>query len=218
MKFFLDTANVEEIREGAAWGVIDGVTTNPSLIAKAGRSLRDAAEEIVSLVDGPISLEVVSLEAPAMIDEGRELAAIHPNVVVKLPTIPEGLKALKLLAGEGVRVNMTLVFQASQALLVAKNGATFVSPFIGRLDDVSVEGMDLIADIATIYDNYDFGTEILVASVRHPAHVVQAARIGADICTLPFKVLTQLLTHPLTDIGLEQFLADHRKQELTTSV
>ncbi len=218
MKIFLDTANVEEIREGAAWGVIDGVTTNPSLIAKAGRSLRDAAEEIVSLVDGPISLEVVSLEAPAMIDEGRELAAIHPNVVVKLPTIPEGLKALKLLAGEGVRVNMTLVFQASQALLVAKNGATFVSPFIGRLDDVSVEGMDLIADIATIYDNYDFGTEILVASVRHPAHVVQAARIGADICTLPFKVLTQLLTHPLTDIGLEQFLADHRKQELTTSV
>ncbi len=218
MKIFLDTANVEEIREGAAWGVIDGVTTNPSLIAKAGRSLRDAAEEIVSLVDGPISLEVVSLEAPAMIDEGRELAAIHPNVVVKLPTIPEGLKALKLLAGEGVRVNMTLVFQASQALLVAKNGATFVSPFIGRLDDVSVDGMDLIADIATIYDNYDFGTEILVASVRHPAHVVQAARIGADICTLPFKVLTQLLTHPLTDIGLEQFLADHRKQELTTSV
>ena len=218
MKIFLDTANVEEIREGAAWGVIDGVTTNPSLIAKAGRSLRDAAEEIVSMVDGPISLEVVSLEAPAMIDEGRELAAIHPNVVVKLPTIPEGLKALKLLAGEGVRVNMTLVFQASQALLVAKNGATFVSPFIGRLDDVSVEGMDLIADIATIYDNYDFGTEILVASVRHPAHVVQAARIGADICTLPFKVLTQLLTHPLTDIGLEQFLADHRKQELTTSV
>ena len=218
MKIFLDTANVDEIREGAAWGVIDGVTTNPSLIAKAGRSLRDAAEEIVSLVDGPISLEVVSLEAPAMVDEGRELAAIHPNVVVKLPTIPEGLKALKVLAGEGLRVNMTLVFQASQALLVAKNGATFVSPFIGRLDDVSVEGMDLIADIATIYDNYGFGTEILVASVRHPAHVVQAARIGADICTLPFKVLTQLLSHPLTDIGLEKFLADHRKQQEPASV
>ena len=218
MKIFLDTANVDEIREGAAWGVIDGVTTNPSLIAKAGRSLRDAAEEIVSLVDGPISLEVVSLEAPAMVDEGRELAAIHPNVVVKLPTIPEGLKALKVLAGEGVRVNKTLVFQASQALLVAKNRATFVSPFIGRLDDVSVEGMDLIADIATIYDNYDFGTEILVASVRHPAHVVQAARIGADICTLPFSVLTQLLNHPLTEIGLEKFLADHRKQQQTVSV
>lgn len=213
MKIFLDTANVDEIREGAAWGVVDGITTNPSLIAKEGRSLQEVAEEIVSLIDGPISLEVVATETDAMIEEGRSLAAIHPNAVVKLPTIPSGLKALKVLAGEGIRVNMTLVFQASQALLVAKNGAAYVSPFIGRVDDISQEGMDLIADIVTIYDNYDFGTEILVASVRHPVHVVQAARLGADVCTLPFKVLTQLLSHPLTDIGLEKFLADHRKQQ-----
>lgn len=217
MKIFLDTANVDEIREGASWGVVDGVTTNPSLVAKEGRSLQQVAEEIAGIVDGPISLEVVATERDAMIEEGRSLAAIHPNAVVKLPTIPDGLKALKILAGEGIRVNMTLVFQASQALLVAKNGAAYVSPFIGRVDDISQEGMNLIADIITIYDNYDFGTEILVASVRHPVHVVQAARLGADVCTLPFKVLRQLMNHPLTDIGLEKFLADHRRQQEESS-
>lgn len=213
MKFFLDTANIEEIRDAASTGLIDGVTTNPSLIAKEGRALEDVAAEICDLVDGPISLEVVSTEAPAMIEEGRRLAAVHDNVVVKLPTIKEGLKALHVLSQDSIRVNMTLIFQANQALLCAKNGAAYVSPFIGRLDDVTVEGMDLISDIVMIFDNYAFATEILVASVRHPLHVLDAARLGADVCTMPFKVFEQLLKHPLTDIGLEKFLADYRRSQ-----
>ncbi len=213
MKLFLDTANIEEIRAAAALGVIDGVTTNPSLVAKEGRSLEEVAHEICEIVDGPISLEVVSTESDAMVEEGRKLAAIHRNAVVKLPTTPEGLKALRKLAREGVQVNMTLVFQASQALLVAKNGAAFVSPFIGRLDDVSNDGLQLIGDILQIYENYGFPTEVLVASVRNPVHVVEAAKMGAHVCTLPYKVFQQLLKHPLTDIGLEKFLADHRKQQ-----
>ncbi len=213
MKFFLDTANIEEIREAASLGLIDGVTTNPSLVAKEGRSLEDVAAEICSIVDGPISLEVVSTEAPAMIEEGHRLAEVHENVVVKLPTTREGLKALHSLSGDEIQVNMTLIFQANQALLAAKNGAAYVSPFIGRLDDVSVNGMELISDIVTIFDNYGYSTEVLVASVRHPLHVLEAARLGADVCTMPFKVFEQLLRHPLTDIGLEKFLADYRRQQ-----
>ena len=212
MKFFLDTANIEEIREGAQLGVIDGVTTNPSLIAKEGRRLVDVANEIVELVDGPISLEVVSTDVAGMLEEGRRLAGIHDNIVVKLPTIPAGLKALKTLSGEGIRVNMTLVFQPAQALLVAKNGAAYVSPFVGRVDDVSSDGMEIISDILTIYDNYGFETEVLVASVRHPLHVVEAARMGADVATMPLATLQKLIHHPLTDIGLESFLSDYRKQ------
>ena len=212
MKFFLDTANIEEIRKGAQLGVIDGVTTNPSLIAKEGRRLADVAQEIVELVDGPISLEVVSTDFAGMVAEGRKLAGIHENVVVKLPTIPAGLQALKTLSSEGVRVNMTLVFQAAQALLVAKNGAAYVSPFVGRVDDISGDGMEIIDDILTIYENYGFETEVLVASVRHPLHVLEAARMGADIATMPFSTLQKLIHHPLTDIGLENFLADYRKQ------
>ncbi|MFQ5740563.1 MAG: fructose-6-phosphate aldolase [Acidobacteriota bacterium] len=212
MKLFLDTANIEEIREAASLGVVDGVTTNPSLVAREGRPLSEVAREICDIVDGPISLEVVSTEASEMIPEARRLAKIHDNVVVKLPTIREGLKALKILSGEGIRVNMTLVFQAAQALLVAKNGATFVSPFVGRIDDISTGGMELISDILTIYENYAFDTQVLVASVRHPIHVVEAARLGAHIATVPYKVLEQLLKHPLTDVGLEKFLADWKRQ------
>jgi transaldolase len=213
MKIFLDTANIDEIREAASLGVIDGVTTNPSLIAKEGRPLEDVAKEIVELVDGPISLEVVATDAKGMVEEGRALANIHKNITVKLPTVREGLKALNVLSGEGISVNMTLVFQASQALLVAKNGAAFVSPFVGRIDDISGDGMQLIADILTIYENYGFPTEVLVASVRHPLHIVEAALLGADVCTIPYKVVEQMLKHPLTDIGLKQFMADHKKTQ-----
>lgn len=212
MKFFLDTANVDDIREAVSLGIVDGVTTNPSLIAKEGRSLEDAAHEICGLVDGPVNLEVVSTEAQGMIEEARRLAKIHDNVVVKLPMIREGLKALKVVSEEGIRVNVTLIFSANQALLAAKNGAYIVSPFVGRLDDISTDGMDLIADILQIYENYAFTTEILVASVRHPIHVIQAAKIGAHIATMPAKVMEQLLKHPLTDIGLEKFLADWEKR------
>ncbi|HRV07328.1 MAG TPA: fructose-6-phosphate aldolase [Acidobacteriota bacterium] len=218
MKIFLDTADVTEIRQALELGVLDGVTTNPSLVAKVGRGMEEAAREICELVDGPVSVEVLSTEAPAMIEEARRLAGIHPNVVVKLPTVREGLKALRVLAAEKINVNMTLVFSPLQALLVAKNGARFVSPFVGRLDDISTDGMDLVGDIVQIYDNYGFETEVLVASIRHPLHVLEAARLGADVVTLPYKVLEQMIHHPLTDSGVEKFLADWRQVRRTGPV
>lgn len=217
MKFFLDTADVDEIRKGASLGVVDGVTTNPSLIAMTGRSLEEVAQEICDIVDGPLSLEVVSTDAPQMIEEGRKLAQIHKNVVVKIPMIREGLKALKVLSEEGIRVNVTLIFSPLQALLAAKNGATYVSPFVGRLDDISSEGLDMVGQIIEIYDTYGFETEVLVASVRSPMHVLEAARMGADIATIPYKTLEQMLKHPLTDIGLEKFLSDWRRAESISS-
>src|SRR6478672_1894071 len=200
MKFFIDTADVNEIRKAHAMGCVDGVTTNPSLLAKVGRPLEETIKEICSIVDGPISAECVSLEAPALIEEGRKLAKIHPNVVVKVPMGVEGMKAVKALTSEGIRTNVTLVFSANQALLCAKAGATYVSPFVGRLDDISEDGMELISNIIEIYRNYDFTTQVLVASVRNPIHVLQAARMGADVATLPFSVINQLAQHPLTDI------------------
>lgn len=208
MKIFLDTASVKEIQEAASFGLIDGITTNPSLVAKEGRTFKDVLLEICGIVDGPISAEVVSVEADAMVKEGRELAKIHKNIVVKCPLIPEGLKATKKLASEGIRVNVTLCFTPSQALLAAKAGAWCVSPFIGRLDDISTNGMELIRQIVTIYRNYDFKTQVLVASVRHPQHVVEAALVGGHIATMPFTVFQQLFKHPLTDSGLKKFLAD----------
>jgi transaldolase len=208
MKFYLDTANVKEIQEAASCGLLDGVTTNPSLVAREGRSFKEVLLEICRLVDGPISAEVVSVEADAMVKEGRELAKIHPNIVVKCPLIPEGLKATKRLAAEGIRVNVTLCFSPTQALLAAKAGAWCVSPFIGRLDDISSNGMELIRQILTIFRNYDFKTLVLVASVRHPQHVVEAALAGGHICTMPYAVFQQLFKHPLTDNGLKKFLAD----------
>jgi len=208
MKLFLDTANVKEIQEAASLGLLDGVTTNPSLASKEGRSFRDLLLEICQLVDGPISAEVVTVEAEAMVKEGRELAKIHKNIVVKCPLIPEGLKATKKLTSEGIRVNVTLCFSPTQALLAAKAGAWCVSPFIGRLDDVSSDGMELIRQILTIYRNYQYKTLVLVASVRHPQHVVEAALAGGDICTMPYAVYQQLFKHPLTDVGLKKFLAD----------
>lgn len=208
MKLYLDTANVKEIEEGAKLGLIDGVTTNPSLVAKEGRSFKDMLLEICKMVDGPISAEVVSVESDAMVKEGRDLAKVHKNIVVKVPLIPEGLRATKQLASEGIRVNVTLCFSPTQALLAAKAGAWCVSPFIGRLDDVSSDGMALIQQIVTIYKNYDFKTQVLVASVRHPQHVVEAALIGGHICTMPYTVFQQLVKHPLTDLGLKKFLAD----------
>lgn len=211
MKFFIDTANIDEIKEAASLGVLDGVTTNPSLVAKEGKDFRKLLEEICSIVEGPISAEVVATDLNGIMKEARELAKIHPNIVVKAPLIKDGLKAVKCLKGEGIRTNVTLCFSPNQALMAAKAGAYFISPFIGRLDDISQTGMDLIKQIVTIYRNYNFETEVLVASIRHPIHVVQAAMIGADICTMPFKVIDQLIKHPLTDIGLERFLADWRK-------
>ena len=208
MKIYLDTGNVKEIAEAARLGMLDGVTTNPSLVSREGRDFKDLILEICQLVDGPVSAEVVSVEAEAMVKEGQELARIHPNVVVKCPLIPEGLAATKRLAGEGIRVNVTLCFSPTQALLAAKAGAWCVSPFIGRLDDVSSDGMELIRQIITIFHNYDFPTLVLVASVRHPQHVVEAALAGGDICTMPYGVFQQLAKHPLTDIGLKKFLAD----------
>jgi len=212
MKFYLDTASVKEIQEAASLGLLDGVTTNPSLVAKEGRVFREVLVEICNLVDGPISAEVVSIEADAMVREGKELAKIHKNIVVKVPLIPEGLKATKRLAAEGINVNVTLCFSPTQALLAAKAGAWCVSPFIGRLDDISSNGMELIRQIVTIYKNYDFKTYVLVASVRHPQHVVEAALAGGHICTMPFAIFKQLVNHPLTDIGLKKFLADWEAQ------
>jgi transaldolase len=208
MKFYLDTASVKEIQEAASLGLLDGVTTNPSLVAKEGRVFREVLVEICNIVDGPISAEVVSIEADAMVKEGRELAKIHKNIVVKVPLIAEGLKATKRLAAEGIRVNVTLCFSPTQALLAAKAGAWCVSPFIGRLDDISSNGMELIRQILTIYKNYDYKTQVLVASVRHPQHVVEAALAGGHICTMPFAIFQQMVKHPLTDNGLKKFLAD----------
>ena len=208
MKFYLDTASVKEIQEAASLGLLDGVTTNPSLVAKEGRVFREVLVEICNIVDGPISAEVVSIEADAMVKEGRELAKIHKNIVVKVPLIAEGLKATKRLSAEGIKVNVTLCFSPTQALLAAKAGAWCVSPFIGRLDDISSNGMELIRQIVTIYKNYDFKTYVLVASVRHPQHVVEAALAGGHICTMPTAIFQAMVKHPLTDIGLKKFLAD----------
>jgi transaldolase len=208
MKFFIDTADVKEIREAHALGLVDGVTTNPSLIAKSGRKFKDVIKEIVSIVDGPISAEVIALDAPGMIKEGKELAKIHKNIVVKLPMTPEGLKACKALTDKGIKTNVTLIFTAMQALLAAKAGATYVSPFVGRLDDISQDGMGIIEDIRTIFDNYGYMAEIIVASVRNPIHVLDSALVGADIATIPYSVMIQLAKHPLTDAGIEKFLKD----------
>ena len=211
MQIFLDTADVKEIRELASLGLVDGVTTNPSLVAKEGRPFRAIVDEILQIVDGPVNLEVVSTEAQGMMAEGRDLAKIHANVVVKIPLIAEGLKAVKQLTLEGIKTNVTLCFSASQALLAAKAGATYISPFVGRLDDISDVGMDLVRQIVTIYKNYNLPTQVLAASLRSPVHFVDAALAGAHVCTLPPAVLRQLIKHPLTDIGLERFLADWKK-------
>jgi len=211
MKIFIDTADVKEIRECAAMGILDGVTTNPSLVAKSGRKFRDVLEEIVQIVDGPISAEVVSLDHAGMMKEARDYAKIHSNIVIKLPMHVEGLKALKTCVDEGIKTNITLVFNANQALLVGKVGATYVSPFIGRLDDISQIGMDLIRQIRTIYDNYGIQTQILAASIRNPIHFLESAMIGADVATVPFSVIKQLTQHPLTDLGIERFLKDWEK-------
>lgn len=213
MKFFIDTANLDEIKEAAELGVLDGVTTNPSLVAKEKYdiSFKELIGEICKIVPGPVSAEVVSTDVEGMLNEAHDLAKIANNVVVKIPLIKDGLKAVKRLKAEGIKTNVTLCFSPNQALLAAKAGASFISPFIGRLDDISTEGMELIEQIVTIYGNYGYDTEVLVASVRHPMHVVQAAMLGADIVTMPFKVIDQLIKHPLTDIGLERFLADWKK-------
>ena len=208
MKLFIDTANINEIREANALGIIDGVTTNPTLIAREGRDFIAVVKEICSIVDGPISAEVVSLKADEMINEAKALSRIHKNIVVKIPIMPEGLKAAKALSKDGIKTNLTLCFSPLQALLAAKAGAAYVSPFIGRLDDIGQVGMDLIADIKTIFTNYSFKAEIIVASVRNPVHVLDAARIGADIATVPYNVLMSLIKHPLTDIGIDRFLKD----------
>ncbi|MBI5193892.1 MAG: fructose-6-phosphate aldolase [Nitrospirae bacterium] len=211
MKFFIDTANIAEIKEAVSLGLIDGVTTNPSLVSKENREFRGLVKEICSLVDGPISAEVISLEAEGMVKEARELSTIHKNVVVKIPMLPEGLKAVRTLTQEGIKTNVTLIFSPSQALLAAKAGATYVSPFVGRLDDVSHIGMDIVSQIRSIFDNYGYDTEIIVASIRNPLHVVDAAMMGADVATIPYKVLLQLASHPLTDIGIKKFMEDWQK-------
>ncbi len=210
MKLFIDTANVSEITEAASWGILDGVTTNPSLVAKEGRSYRDLVAEICQIVPGPVSAEVIATDADGMEREGRELATIAENVVIKLPITRDGIKVCARFAEEGIPTNLTLCFSPAQALLVAKAGATYVSPFVGRLDDVGQDGMQLIREIVQIYDAYEFPTQVLVASVRHPQHVVESTLAGADVATVPFKILEQLFHHPLTDIGLQRFLADYR--------
>jgi transaldolase len=211
MKFFIDSGDIGEIREAVAMGAIDGVTTNPSLLAKAGVPTKKAIQQICEVVDGPVSAEVIATDTQGILEEGRELAKLHKNVVVKVPLIVDGLKAVSVFTKEKIRTNVTLCFSPTQALFAAKAGATYISPFIGRLDDIADEGMNLIEQIVTIYGNYDFDTEVLVASVRHPVHVVQSAMLGAHVCTVPFKVITQLVKHPLTDLGLEQFLRDAKK-------
>ena len=211
MKFFIDTANLDEIKQAAAMGVLDGVTTNPSLMSRESGSFREILTEICRIVPGSVSAEVVATDTEGMLREGRDLAKIADNITIKIPTILEGLPAIKALSAEGIQTNATLVFSPMQALLVAKAGATFVSPFVGRLDDISHDGMELIEQIVTIYHNYDYTTEVLVASVRTTQHVIEAALMGADICTMPLKVIGQLIKHPLTDIGLKKFLADWEK-------
>jgi transaldolase len=212
MKFFIDTANISEIKRINDWGILDGVTTNPTLIAReSGKPFETIIEEICAIVDGPISAEVISLEAPRMIEEGRKLAKIHKNVTVKLPLVPEGLKACKVLSSEGIKTNVTLCFSAAQGLMAAKAGATFVSPFLGRLDDINLVGMDLIVELVTIFQNYGLATQVLAASIRGPRHVTDAALAGAHVATIPAKVFDQMIAHPLTDKGIEQFLADWKK-------
>lgn len=213
MKFFIDTANLEEIKKGLEMGMVDGVTTNPSLVARENKPFEEILAEICKIVDGPVSAEVVSLEAEGMLGEARQLAKISENIVVKIPMVVEGLKAVKTLAAEGIKTNVTLIFSAAQALLAAKAGAAYVSPFVGRLDDIGNPGMDLVGDIVTIYDNYGYQSEIIVASVRSPQHVLDAALLGADIATIPYKVIAQLAKHPLTDLGVAQFLADWEKRK-----
>lgn len=211
MKFFIDTANIKEIKEAASMGMVDGVTTNPSLVAKEGRDFEGLIKEICELVDGPVSAEVISTDTKGMLTEARKLVKIHPNIVVKIPMTVDGLKAVRKLTEDGVRTNVTLVFSPIQALMAAKAGAAYVSPFVGRLDDIAHDGLLLVEQIADIYTNYDFETEIIVASVRHPLHVLEAALIGADIATIPFNVLSKLAAHPLTDKGLKAFLDDWKK-------
>lgn len=211
MKFFIDTANIKEIKEAWELGVIDGVTTNPTLISKEGKKLGELLREICEIVDGPVSAEAVSLEAGKMIEEAKELSQIHKNIVVKIPITKDGLRAVRELSRLNIKTNVTLIFSPSQALLAAKAGATYVSPFIGRLDDVSHYGMDVVAQIIEIYENYNFETEVIVASIRNPLHVVEAARMGAHIATIPFSVIEQLLRHPLTDVGIDRFLKDWEK-------
>ena len=212
MKFFIDTANIEEIKKGVALGMVDGVTTNPSLIARENRPFEELLQEICSLIDGAVNGEVISLDADGMVEEGRKLAAFHPNMVIKIPMTTEGLKAVKILNSENIKTNVTLIFSSMQALMAAKAGASYVSPFVGRLDDISQVGMDLVSDIMNIYGNYGYEAEIIVASIRNPVHVLESALIGADIATIPLKVIEQLAKHPLTDIGMEKFLADWEKR------
>ena len=213
MKLFIDTANIDEIREINQWGVLSGVTTNPSLIAKEGRDLKEVIEEIASIVDGPISGEVISLDTEGMLKEARELAKIHPNIVIKIPMTEEGLKAVNILSKENIKTNVTLIFSANQALLAAKAGASFVSPFVGRLDDIGNEGLNTVRDIVKIFDIYNIKTEIIAASIRHPMHVIEIAKLGADIATIPYNIFKQMLVHPLTDKGIEKFLADWEKMK-----
>ncbi|MEW6702921.1 MAG: fructose-6-phosphate aldolase [Bacteroidota bacterium] len=211
MKFFIDTASIKEIKEAASYGLLDGVTTNPSLVAKEGKNFRTILDEIIKIVDGPISAEVISTDYDGIIKEARDLANIHENIVVKVPLIKEGIKAVKLLGEEGIKTNVTLCFSPSQALLAAKAGASYISPFVGRLDDISHDGMELVRQIVQIYKNYNFKTEVLVASIRHPLHLVEAALMGAHVATMPFDVIEKIFKHPLTDLGLEKFLNDWKK-------
>ncbi|HEX9751530.1 MAG TPA: fructose-6-phosphate aldolase [candidate division Zixibacteria bacterium] len=211
MKIFLDTANIDEIREAADWGILDGVTTNPTLVSREGRDFEQVLSEIVAIVQGPVSAEVVAEDADEMVRQGEHLASLNPHIVVKIPMLPEGLKALRRLSEKEIATNCTLIFNATQGLLAAKAGATYVSPFLGRLDDIGQDGMELIGQLVTIFDNYALNTEVLAASIRHPLHVVQAALRGADVCTMPHKVLRQIVKHPLTDIGIEQFTSDWQK-------
>lgn len=213
MKFFIDTANINEIKEAAALGILDGVTTNPSLVSKEGKDFRKLLDEILAIVDGPVSAEVISTDYNGIIKEAHELSKIHHNIVIKVPLIKEGLKAVRTLTSENIKTNVTLCFSPSQALLAAKAGATYISPFVGRLDDISHDGMELISQIVQIYKNYNYKTQVLVASIRHPLHLVEAALMGADVCTMPFSVIDRLFNHPLTDIGLEKFLSDWKKSQ-----